>query len=99
MDGVAGNVTANYPNQHVSLEGAEADQYVFGDGRSLALSYVTASPSLVTPIGVTLSIGQVQGATAGSTYEIYAPGSRKLAPPEKAVAKVFFFKQKTAYEV
>jgi len=88
MDGVAGNVTANYPSQHVSLEGAEADQNVFGDGSSLARTYVTASPSLITPHKVTLSVGQVQGATVGSTYEIYAPGSKKFAPPERPVAKV-----------
>jgi hypothetical protein len=88
MDGVAGNVTANYPSQHVSLEGAEADQNVFGDGSSLARTYVTASPSLITPHRVTLSVGQMQGASVGSTYEIYAPGSKKFAPPERPVAKV-----------
>jgi hypothetical protein len=88
MDNVAGDVTANYPNQHVSLEGAEADQYVFGDGSSLARAYVTASPSLLTPHRVTLSVGQVQGATVGSAYDIYAPGSKRLGPPEKPVARI-----------
>jgi hypothetical protein len=87
MDSVAGDVTANYPSQHVSLEGAEADQYVFGDGSSLTRVYVTASPSLTTAHGVTLSVGQVQGATVGSVYEIFMPGSKKFAPPEKPVAK------------
>jgi hypothetical protein len=88
MDNVAGNVTANYPSQHPSLEGAEADQYVFGDGSSLARVYVTASPSVITPHGVTLSVGQVQGSTVGSVYDIYPPGSKKFAPPEKPVARV-----------
>jgi len=88
MDSVAGDVTANYPSQHVSVEGAEADQYVFGDGSSLARAYVTASPSLITPHRVTLSVGQVQGATEKSVYEIYAPGSKKFAPPEKPVGRV-----------
>ena len=88
MDNVAGNVTANYPGQHPSLEGAEADQYVFGDGSSLARVYVTASPSLITPHRVTLSVGQVQGATVGSAYDIYPPGSRRFAPPERPVARV-----------
>ena len=88
MDSVIGNVTANYPAQHPSLEGAEADQYVFGDGSSLARSYVLASPSLADARKVTLSTGQVQGATVGSTYDVYASGVKKFAPPERPVAKV-----------
>jgi hypothetical protein len=88
MDGVISEVTANYPAQHPSLEGAEADQSVFGDATSLAGSYATASPSLLDPRRVTLGIGQVHGATAGSIYDVYAPGSKKLAPPERPVAKV-----------
>ncbi len=83
-----GNVTANYPAQHASLEGAEADQYVFGDGSSLARSYVVASPSLLDARRATLSVGQVQGATIGSSYDVYPPGSKKFAPPEKPIAKV-----------
>ena len=88
MDNVAGNVTANYPSQHPSLEGAEADQYVFGDGTSLARIYVAASPSLLTPHRVTLNVGQVQGASAGSVYDVYPPGSKKFALPEKPAARV-----------
>jgi hypothetical protein len=88
MDNVAGNVTANYPGQHPSLEGAEADQYVFGDGSSLARVYVTASPSLVNAHQVTVSVGQVEGATAGSTYDVFPPGSKKFTPPGKPVARV-----------
>jgi hypothetical protein len=88
MDSVIGNVTANYPAQHASIEGAEADQFVFGDGASLARSYVVASPSLLDARRVTLSAGQVQGATVGSTYDVYLPGAKKFAPPEKPVAKV-----------
>ena len=88
MDNVAGNVTANYPMQHPSLEGAEADQYVFGDGSSLVGAFVLASPSLVTPHRVTLGVGEVQGATVGSSFDVYPPGSRKFAPPDKPVARV-----------
>ena len=88
MDSVIGNVAANYPAQHPSLEGAELDQHVFGDGSSLAHTYVTASPSLLDAHRVTLGIGQVEGATVGSIYEVYPPGSKKLAPPEKAVGRV-----------
>jgi len=88
MDSVIGNVTANYPAQHPSLEGAEPDQYVFGDASSLARVYVTASPSALDSHRVTIDVGQVQGATVGSTYEVYPPGSKKFAPPEKSIAKI-----------
>lgn len=88
MDSVIGNVTANYPAQNPSLEGAEADQYIFGDGSSLARTYVTASPSALDSRKVTLGEGQVQGATVGSVYDVYPPGSKKFAPPEGPVAKV-----------
>jgi hypothetical protein len=88
MDSVIGNVTANYPAQHPQLEGAQADQYVFGDAASLARSYVVVSPSMSDAGGVSLSVGLVEGATVGSIYEVYAPGSKKFAPPEQPVGKV-----------
>src|SRR5262249_3649933 len=86
MDGVIGNVTANYPAQHPQLEGAEADQRLFGDSSSVARSYVLATP--LDPRRASLAIGEVEGATKDSVYEVYAPGSRKFAPPEQPVAKV-----------
>ena len=88
LDPVATNVKAYYPSQTVSAEGLEVDQYVFGDRTSVAGIYVTASPSLITPHRVTLSVGQVQGAAIGSAYDVYPPGSKKFAPPEKPVARV-----------
>ena len=84
MDNIAGNVTANYPAQHPQLEGAGADQYVFGDASSLARAYVTASPIDATRIA--LGAGLAQGATVGSTYDVYRPGTKTFAPPEKPVA-------------
>lgn len=86
MDSVIGNVTANYPAQHPQLEGAEADQYVFGDGSSLARVYVVATP--LDAHRASLDVGQAEGATVGSVYEVYPPGTRKFAPPEKPVARV-----------
>jgi hypothetical protein len=88
MDSVIGNVTANYPTQHPSLEGAEADQHIFGDGTSLAATYVPASPLQSDAKRATLNVGQVQGATVGSIYTVYPPGSKKFAPPEQPTAKV-----------
>jgi len=86
MDGVVGNVTANYPAQHPQLEGAEADQYVFGDGSSLAEVYIVATS--LDARRVSMEVGQAEGATVGSVYDVYSPGTRKFAPPEKPVARV-----------
>jgi Caspase domain len=88
MDGVISNVTANYPGQHPSIEGVEADQHVFGDGTSLAGAYAPASPSPYNPKRATLAIGQVQGTTVGSVYEVYAPGTKKFGLPERPTARV-----------
>ena len=88
MDVVVGNVTANYPLEHPSLEGAEANQYVFGDGSSIAKAYVTASPSALNAARVTLDVGQIDGATLGSVYDVYAPGTKNFASPNQPVAKV-----------
>ncbi|WP_254062538.1 caspase family protein [Acidobacterium sp. S8] len=88
MDSVIGNVKANYPTQDPSLEGAEPDQYVFGDGSSVARVYITAAPSLLDPHRVTLGVGQVAGATVGSIYEVYPPGSKKFAAPERVIGSV-----------
>jgi hypothetical protein len=85
MDSVIGNVTANYPEQHPQLEGAEADQHIFGDAGSMARSYVRASP--LDAHRVSLLVGQVEGATIGSIYEVYAPGSKKFALPEQPIAE------------
>src|SRR5262249_28450341 len=68
------------------LEGAEADMYVFGDSGSIARPYVLASP--LAARRVKLGIGQVEGATSGSIYEVYEPGAKKFAPPEQPVARV-----------
>ncbi len=88
MDVVIGNVTANYPLEHPSLEGAEPDQHVFGDGSSIAKIYITASPSALTTGRVTLDVGQIDGATVGSIYDVYAPGTKNLAPPNQPVARI-----------
>jgi Caspase domain len=88
MDVVAGSVNATNPAQHPALEGAGADQQVFGDATSLARNYVVASPSSWDAQHVTLGVGQVEGATVGSLYDVYLPGSRKFGPPEVALARV-----------
>ena len=88
MDVVVGNVTAYYPLEHPSLEGASADQYVFGDGSSIAKTYVTASPSALNSARVTLDVGQIDGATAGSVYDVYGAGTKTFAPPNQPVARV-----------
>ena len=88
MDPVIANVTAYFPGQHPALEGAEADQHVFADGSSLAGTYIPASPSLLDPHHVTLNVGDAEGATVGSTFDIYPPGSKRFAPPERPTGRV-----------
>jgi hypothetical protein len=88
MDAVSASVNANFPGQHPTLEGAEGDQRVFGDVSSLTRNYVRAAPSVQDVKSVTLDVGQVEGATVGSIYDVYPPGSREFAPPETPVARV-----------
>jgi Caspase domain len=86
MDNVAGNVTANYPAQRPQLEGAEADQFVFGYEASLSRSFVPVSP--IDASRVLLGAGQVQGVGVDSTYDVYRPGTKTFAPPEKPIARL-----------
>jgi len=84
MDGVMGAVTLNYPAQHPQLEGLDADQHVFSDSDSVAETYVLGSP---LPDGrVSLAAGQVFGITPGSTFDVFAPGTKTFEG--KPAAKV-----------
>jgi len=86
MDVVTGTVTLNFSTQHPQLEGLQADQHVFGDSDSTAETYVLASPS---PDGrVSLQAGQVYGITAGSIFEIYAPGTKRFETPSTTKIQV-----------
>ena len=85
-DVTSGLIAANYPSQHPQLEGTEGDRYIFGDSGSVARPYVLASP--LAGGHVKLGVGQVEGATSGSVYEVYPPGAKKFAPPEQSVARV-----------
>jgi hypothetical protein len=87
MDSVTSNVTAHYPGQHPSLEGAESDQQVFGDSTSLTASFVAASPSSGEPKDVTLNIGALEGATVGSVYDLYAPGTKTFTAPARPTGR------------
>jgi len=86
MDNVRGNVTAVFPVQHPQLEGAQIDQYVFGDSGSLAESYVIASPKDASKMS--LAIGEAQGATVDSIYDVFKPGTKKFVPPEGPIGRV-----------
>jgi hypothetical protein len=87
MDSVMSNVTAHYPGQHPSLEGAESDQQVFGDSTSLTASFVAASPSSREPKNVSLNIGALEGATIGSVYDLYAPGTKTFPAQERPIGR------------
>jgi hypothetical protein len=86
MDVVSTQVSAAYPNQNPQLEGADIDQFVFGDASSLPQPYF-----LITTGGsarVILGAGQLHGITAGSVFRVYAPGSKRFSPPERPIANV-----------
>jgi hypothetical protein len=86
MDAVMGNVTLNYPTQHPQLEGLQADQHVFGDTDSAAQAYVLAS---ALPDGrISIGSGQVHGITAGSVFDVYAPGAKSFDPPQRPTATI-----------
>lgn len=86
MDSVTGNVTASYPAQHPQLEGVEADQFVFGDGSSVAQNYVMVSP--IDAAKVSVAAGDAFGASLDSIYDVYKPGTKKFSSAEKPIARV-----------
>ena len=86
MDVVTSNVNANYPMQHPQLEGAQADQQIFGVTVTTSKSYVLASP--LDKVRVTLGQGAVSGMTAGSTFDIFRPGAKNFAGADKPTGLV-----------
>ena len=90
MDNVTGLVSAAYPAQHPTLDGALLDQYVFGETSDIAQPYILASPTGEKT--VILHAGKVQGLTAESIFDIYKPGTKHFAAPEKPIAKVKLIK-------
>jgi hypothetical protein len=86
MDKVKGNVSARYSSQEPQIEGSSRHNYLFSDETSLAENHV-----LTDPIGqdrVALRAGAVEGLTAGSLYEVYAPGTKTFSPPATPLARV-----------
>ena len=85
-DRVQGNVRAVYPNQLPQFEGTDLNRYVFNDSSSIAQPYALASPLGTNQ--VKLETGEVHGATVGSIFEVYKPGTKKFESPERPLAKV-----------
>ena len=85
MDRVRTLVTAAYPMQDPQLEGSAADKLVFGEAASTSQPYYLASPA---EDGVKLNAGRVHGLTAGSSFDVFAPGTKKFDGDAKPVAKL-----------
>lgn len=86
MDLVKARVTARYSGQHPQLEGLGEDQLIFSDRSIAAAPYVVVKPG---PGGtVTLEVGQAQGVTKGSTYDVYPPGTKSFGADTKPVDQV-----------
>lgn len=85
-DVVQGRVNAVFANQQPQLEGPSSDLYVFSRESSLAEPYVRADPG--EGGRVVLKAGAVHGMTAGSVFEVYAPGVKRFSEPNRALARV-----------
>jgi hypothetical protein len=86
MDKVKGNVNARFSSQEPQIEGSSRHNALFSDETGLAQNHI-----LTDPIGqdrVAVRAGSVQGLTAGSLYDVYAPGTKTFSPPAAPVAKV-----------
>ena len=85
MEIVKNQVNAEYPTQHPQLEGTGVDQQIFGARGEPPASYVLATPQGEN--SVTLHAGQVHGATVGSQFDVYPPGTKVFAEADP-VAKI-----------
>ena len=76
MDLVTSQVNAQFPNQNPQLEGANIDQYVFGDGSSLPKPYflIPRGGSGKVPVGG----GSVHGITEGSAVCRLSPAVEEI---------------------
>jgi len=77
MDLVRRQVSSLYPSQHPQLEGTGRDKFVFNAKSSTADPYVGAAPAFNGR--VRLRAGLAQGVTAGSVYDVFAPGTRDFS--------------------
>jgi hypothetical protein len=85
-DVVQGRVSAVFANQQPQLEGPSSDHYVFSREARLAEPYVRAAPG--EGGRVVLEAGAAHGMTAGSVFEVYAPGVKRFSEPNRALARV-----------
>jgi|SRR5579875_388223 len=82
MDYVQGLVTSRFPAQHPKLQGALASNVLFGIESQASSLY-----ALVTPLSgseVSIDTGAALGATKGSTYDVYPPGTSIGSTPSAA---------------
>jgi hypothetical protein len=85
IDLVRLRVSAIYPSQHPQLEGPGEDQLVFNDKSLEPAAFVLVKP--LSEGTVALEAGQVHGATRGSVYRIYPPGTKSFGKDVKAIAQ------------
>lgn len=77
MARVAADVTTNFPAQHPQLEGLGQDTELFGRREWTVQPTVDASVSNGV---IQLSVGAIHGATAGSEFGVYLPGTKRFPP-------------------
>lgn len=75
FDGAAAMVTATYPRQHPQMEGA-SDRELFGVRDIVPMRFAKVG-SRAGPV-VTIRAGSVHGASPGSRWGIYPPGTKEV---------------------
>jgi len=82
---VAPQVSARYPSQHPQLEGAR-DREVFGISDLEPMRFVPARQDGAGR--VTLAAGAACGMSAGSTWQVYPPGTKSLSSGARPQARI-----------
>lgn len=85
MQKVAARVSAYYPDQQPSVQGAGQNSFVFSDSAAVDLPHY-----LVTDVRgdvIEISTGRIHGLDAGSTFTVYPPGERQFRR-EDVIARV-----------
>jgi len=79
FDHVAARVTAEHPDQHPQLQGT-AEREVFGERDLPPIPHARVLDR--AGASVVLSVGAAHGATVGSTFDVFPPGSKDADPNE-----------------
>lgn len=84
MERTTAAVMEVYPNQTPQIEGANADNAIFGDESIVPQRYVQVFPESANRVRI--AGGLAMGFTRGSIFDVYPPGSRDFSPSARPIA-------------